>query len=158
MIFDLPKWWKLLAYDDLKSHVKVIEGLDFFAEERIKVGKEEDGTISFNQEYEEFQTNKDNYQTRHLLVMMRHKVHDWITQWQLIMITYTSIQIITSKVWTYYFVAVNIHPHYYLSYSDWIKKILPAVMTGEKKYFWDHEESYYDPMLSVWKNTTVKNE
>ena len=50
-------------------------------------------------------------------------VHVWITQCQLIMITSTAIQIIPYKVWTYSFLAVNLHPHHCLSFSEWIKNI-----------------------------------
>ena len=35
MIRDFPKWWAFLTYDGFKSHVKVTEGLEIFAEERI---------------------------------------------------------------------------------------------------------------------------
>ena len=54
MICDLPKWWALLTYDGFKSQVNVTEGLENFAEERIRVGKEEAGTSSFNKAYNEF--------------------------------------------------------------------------------------------------------
>ena len=51
MIRDFPKWWAFLTYDEFKSHVNVTEGLEIFAEERIRVGKEEAGTSAFNQAY-----------------------------------------------------------------------------------------------------------
>ena len=40
MICDLSNWWALFAYDVFKSHVNVTEGLEIFAEERIRVGNE----------------------------------------------------------------------------------------------------------------------
>ena len=46
-------------------------------------------------------------------------------------------------------VAVNLHPHRRLYFSDWTKKIAPAVKTGETEYFRNHEGSYYDAMPSV---------
>ena len=55
MIRDFPKWWAVLTYDGFKSHVNVTEGLKTFAEERIRVGKEEAGTSAFNQAYDKFQ-------------------------------------------------------------------------------------------------------
>ena len=49
---DFPKWWAFLTYDGFKSHVNVTEGLENFADERIRVGKEEAGTSAFNQAYD----------------------------------------------------------------------------------------------------------
>ena len=42
-----------------------------------------------------------------------------------------------------------------MTFSDWIKKISPAVKTGEAAYFINHEGSYYDSMPSVWKKMSV---
>ena len=80
MIRDFPKWWAFLTYDGLKSHVNVTEGLKNFAEERIRVGKEEAGTSAFNQFYDKFQVRQYKYQTRPLLVLARQKVHEQINQ------------------------------------------------------------------------------
>ena len=71
------------------------------------------------------------------------------------MIISTAIQNIPAKVWTDSFVAVNLHPHHRLYFSDWIKKIAPSVRMVETSYFWNHGGYYYDAMPSVWKNTTV---
>ena len=130
MIRDFPKWWAFLTYDGFKSHVNVTEGLKSFAEERIRVGKEEAGTSAFNQAYDKFQAKQDKYQTRQLLDLARRKVHGRINQWQLIMVISISIQNIPAKVWTDSFVAVNLHTHHQMTFSDWIKKISPAVKTG----------------------------
>ena len=112
MIRDFPKWWAFLIYDGFKSHVNVTEGLYFFAEERIGVGKEEAGTSAFNQAYDKFQAKKDKAQTRQILDLALRKVHVRITQWQLIMVISTAIQNISAQVWTDSFVAVNLHPHH----------------------------------------------
>ena len=42
-----------------------------------------------------------------------------------------------------------------MTFPDWIKKISPAVKTGETAYFQNHEGSYYDAMPSLWKNMYV---
>ena len=55
MICDFPKWWAFLTYDGFKYHVNVTEGLEFFAEERIKVGNKEVGTNDFYEAYDKFQ-------------------------------------------------------------------------------------------------------
>ena len=81
MICDLPKWWAFLTHNVFKSHVYVTEGLKMFVEERIKVGKEEAGTIAFNEAYDKFQANQDKVHTKQLLELARRKVHDQITQW-----------------------------------------------------------------------------
>ena len=99
--------------------------------------------------------NPDKSQTRQLLEFKRWKDHGRINQWQLIMITSTAIQNIIAKVWTDSFVAVNLHPHHGLSFSDWFKKVAPAVKTGETAYFRNHEGSYYNAMPSVWKKMAV---
>ena len=67
MICDFPKWWSLLTYDGFKSHMNVTDALKSFAEDRIKVGEEEDGTSTFNQAYDKFQMNQDKAQTMKLL-------------------------------------------------------------------------------------------
>ena len=41
-----------LTYNGLKSRVNVIEGLENFVEENIRVGKEEAGTSAFNEAYD----------------------------------------------------------------------------------------------------------
>ena len=71
------------------------------------------------------------------------------------MIISTAIQNIPVQVWTDYFVAVNLHPHHHLSFSGWIKKIAPAVRTGETAYFQNHKGSYHYAMPSVWKKMTI---
>ena len=58
MICDFPKWWSFLTYYGFKSHVNFAEGLKVFAEEGIKVGKEESGTSTFNQLYDKFKANQ----------------------------------------------------------------------------------------------------
>ena len=80
MIRDFPKWWAFLKYDGFKYHANVTEGLNFFAEERIRVGKEEAGTSAFNQSYDKFQAKQDKAQTRQLLDLARQKVHGRINQ------------------------------------------------------------------------------
>ena len=92
MIREFPKLWAFLTYGGFKSHVNVTEGLKFFAEERIRVGKEEAGTSAFNQAYDKFQANQDKAQTRQILDLARRKFHGRINQWQLIMVISTAIQ------------------------------------------------------------------
>ena len=55
--------------------MNITEGLNFFAEETIKVGKGEAGKSSFNQAYDKFQAKKEKIMTRQLLEMMQHKVN-----------------------------------------------------------------------------------
>ena len=62
---------------------------------------------------------------------------------------------IPDKLWTDYFVAVDLYPHHFLSFSGWIKKIAPAINTGETEYFRNHEGDYYDAIPYFWKNITV---
>ena len=123
MIRDFPKWWAFLTYDGFKSHINVTEGLGIFADERIRVGKEEAGTSAFNQAYDKFQANQEKAQTRKLLDLARQMGHGQINQWQLIMVISTSIQKNSAKVWTDSFVAVNLHPHHRMMFPDWIKNI-----------------------------------
>ena len=118
MIRDFPKWWDFLTYDGFKSHVNVTEGLENFVEERIRVGKEEAGTITFYQAYDKFQENKDKAQTRQLLELTWQKVYLRINKWQLIMVMNTAIQNIPSKVWIDFFVAVNLDPHRCMTFHE----------------------------------------
>ena len=90
----------------------------FFAEERIRVGKEEAVTSAFNQAHDKLQVKKDKAQKRQILDLARQKVHGQINQWQIIMVISTAIQNISAKVWTYSFVAVNLHPHHLMKFHD----------------------------------------
>ena len=78
--------------------MNVTDSLNYFSEERVKVGKEEAGTSAFIPAYDKFQENQDKDQTRQILDLARQKVHGRIKQWQFIMITSTSIQNIPSKL------------------------------------------------------------
>ena len=98
MIRHFPKWWAFLTYDGLKYHVNITEGLNVFAEERIRVGKEESGTSAFNQAHYKFQAKQDKAQTRQLLDLALRKVHGRINQRQLIVIISTAIKNIPAEV------------------------------------------------------------
>ena len=115
----------------------------------IRVGKEETGTSTFNKAYDKLQAKQEEAQTRQLVELSQWKVHGQINWWHIIMTIYTAIQTIPAKVWTNYFVAVNIHPHHRMMFHDWIKNISPDVNIGETAYFPNHEGSYYNVMSSV---------
>ena len=91
MINDIPKWCSLLTYDGLKYHVNVTEGLEKFAEDRIRVGKEEAGTSNFNQDNDKLKANQEKAQTRQILELAQRNIHVQINQWKFIMITSTVI-------------------------------------------------------------------
>ena len=71
----------LPTYDGFKSHINVTEGLKNYAEERIRVGKEEAGTSTLNQAYDKFQEKQYKDQTRQILELARRKFHGRINQW-----------------------------------------------------------------------------
>ena len=71
------------------------------------------------------------------------------------MIIYTDIQNIYAKVWTYFFVSVNLHLCHRLSFAYWIKNIALAVKMGDTAHFWNHDMSYYDSMPAACKNMIV---
>ena len=135
MICDFPNWWDFLTYYRFKSHANVSKYLETFAEENIRVGKEEAGKRSPNQAYDTFQEKQDKAQTRQLLELTHQNIRGWINQWHLIMIISTAIQNIPSKLWIYSFISGNLHPHHCMTFYYWIKKILPAVKTVETEYF-----------------------
>ena len=121
MIRDLPKQWVFLTYDGFNSHVNVTEGLENFAGERIRVGKEGSGASAFNQSYDTLQVNQEKAQTRQILELAWLKFHGKINQWYLTTVISTAIQNISAKVWTYSFVAVNLRPRHRMNFHDWIK-------------------------------------
>ena len=49
-------------------------------EERIRVGKEEARTSAFNQAYDKLQAKQDKVQTRQLLELEWHNIHEQINQ------------------------------------------------------------------------------
>ena len=67
MICDLPKWCPFLTYDGFKYHVNVTDGIECFAEDIIKVGKEEAGKSDFNQAYNKLQGKQYKSQIRKIL-------------------------------------------------------------------------------------------
>ena len=112
MILYFPKWWEFLTHYGFKYHVNVTEGLDFYLQRRgLKLGRRGDGTSAFNQAYDTFKVKQDKDQTRQFLDRILTKIHGQITLWQIIIIISKSIQKIPAKVWTHYFVVVNLHPH-----------------------------------------------
>ena len=102
--------------------------------------------------------NWDKAQTRQLLELAWRKIHGQINQWQLIMIISTATQNIPAKLWTDYFVAVNLHPNHRMNFTEWIKNISPFFKTGKTAYFRNHEGSYYEIMSSVWKRCLFLSE
>ena len=96
--------------------MNVTDDLGYFSEERIKVGKEEAGTSAFNRVYDKLQANQDKAQTRQIMEMAQKKIHGRINQWKLIIIVSEAIKNISSKVWTNYFVAVNLYPRHRSSF------------------------------------------
>ena len=148
-ISDLTEQWSFLTYDGFKSNVNVTEGLYFFAEERIKVRKDDTGTSTFNQKYDKFWVNYDHHVTRQILYMVCHKVNGWTNQWQLVMIISTSIQNISAKLCTDSFVATNIHPNHYYYFSYLIKNIAPYLDMGDTYYFSNYKGSYYNSITSI---------
>ena len=97
--------------------MNVTEGLKISAEESIRVGKEEVGTSNFNQLYDELQKNQDKDQTRNILDIEQQKVRGRINLWQIIMIISTSIQNISDKIWTDYFISVNLYTYHHLCFA-----------------------------------------
>ena len=61
----------------------------------------------------------------------------------------------STKICTYSFFAVNLHPCHHLSFFVWIKKVALAVKMVEITYSRKHECYYYDAMTFIWKNMTV---
>ena len=64
---DFPKWWAFFKYYGFKYHVNITEGLETFAEESIRFGKEDVGTSAFDQYYNKLQAKKDRDQTQGVL-------------------------------------------------------------------------------------------
>ena len=80
--------------------MNITKGLESFADESIKVGKQEASTSAFNQVYDKYQANQDKAHIRHIMEMDWQNVHGIINQWQLIMIIYTASQKISARVCT----------------------------------------------------------
>ena len=109
--------------------MNVTDTLECFSDDTTKVGKYEAGISAFNQVYDTSKANQEKAQTMQILELKCRKVHGQINKWNLVMIISTAIQNVPAKVWTDYFVAVNLHFHHCLSFFGWIKKIVPAVKT-----------------------------
>ena len=82
------------------------------------------------------------------------KLNLWTNQWKIIMEVYTAIQNIFAKVWTYYFVAVNLHPCNHFYFVEWIDKISTYVNMRDTYYFFNNEESYYNFIPFLWNTMT----
>ena len=88
-----------------------------FAEESIRVVKEEFSTSNLNQLYGKLQKNQDKDQTRKILDIEQQKVRGQINQWHIIMVISTSIQNISDKIWTDYFISVNLYTYHHLCFA-----------------------------------------
>ena len=58
--------------------MNVTDALDFFAEERIKIGNEGAGTSTLNQAHYKLQAKKDKAQTRQLLELAKKNFYGQI--------------------------------------------------------------------------------
>ena len=71
MICNFPDWWELPTYVGFKYHVNVNKYLEDCSGERIKVGEEEDGTITLNIEYNKLPENQVKNMAKQLLYMVQ---------------------------------------------------------------------------------------
>ena len=154
MICDLPNWWSFLTYYGFNYHANFTDALK--NNQRIVsrlVIRRLVQALSIKciiiPVYSRQQSNKADPG------LARRKVHGQINQWKLIIIIFIATQNIPVKVWTDFFVAVNLHPHHQLYFSEWIKKIVSYVKMVETAYFCNHECYYYGSMPSVWKKAMV---
>ena len=103
VVRDHPNWWICMTYDGFKPQVNVDEALKVFYNHRIRVVKEEDGTLHENQAYDQDQTKQDKRVSCQLLEMCRTRVSSHIDQWKLIAILTVGIKNLLSSVWQKYF-------------------------------------------------------
>ena len=99
VIRDLLDWQAFLTFNGFKSHVNVNESLEIWAENKIRVGKEEAGTSHVNQAYNQQQAQADKRMARKLLDTCRSRVKGHINQYQLIAILTVSIKNLPKDVW-----------------------------------------------------------
>ena len=78
VIRDHPDWQAFLTFDGFKSNVNVNESLEIWAENKIRVGKEEAGTSHVNQAYDQQQARADKRIARELLDTCRSRVKESI--------------------------------------------------------------------------------
>ena len=71
---DHPDWWMLLTHGGFKLHVNVMEVLEIFHKYKIRMAKEEAGTLHVNQAYDQGQAKADKRETRQLLELVRTKI------------------------------------------------------------------------------------
>ena len=147
-----------MFYDGFKSHVNVAEGLELFTQNKFRCLKEESANSHVNQAYDQQVALMDKKIQRRILDMVRPKLKNKITQWQVIGCLSVSLAQADEGVWEDAFKSVNLHPHHRVEFNEWLKQISDHIETGEQ-YFKRGETtevSLCDAMPAVWKNMPVE--
>ena len=147
----------LCTMDGLKSHHNGNEALKTFADNTIRKVKEEGGTGSINQTYNQCRAVKDKSVSRQIIDWARGKVHGNISQWYFIGILCVGIKYYKVEMWASSFKTINIHTHHRVSFEEWVERIGAHLKTGENNYYRTHADSYHDACPSFWKRMDVED-
>ena len=104
--------------DGFKSHHNGNEALKKFADNNIRMVKEEGGTIYVNRSYDKCRAVKYKSVSRQMIEWARGKVYGNISQWHLIGILYVGIKYFKVETWVSLFKTVNIHPRHWVSLEE----------------------------------------
>ena len=103
-----------MFYDGFKSHVNVAEGLELFTQNKFQCLKEESANSHVNQAYDQQVALMDKKIQRRILDMVRPKLKNKITQWQVIGCLSVALAQAAFK-------SVNLHPHHRVEFNEWLK-------------------------------------
>ena len=128
-----------------------------FAENKIRVVKEEAATSHVNQAYDQFQAKAGKSMARPFWDLARLHVKGHIDQWNLIAILIVTIKSIPGETWVKSFKRVNLHPDFRILFDAWLIRIDNHIITGEAAYTRKNESAIYDAMPAFWKNMPIEN-
>jgi hypothetical protein len=155
VIRDHPNWWVCTTLDGFGSHVSVHSALKIFHDHKIMIVKEEADTFLLNQSYDQHVATCDKINVRTFLDLIRRRL-PVICQWNLIA---ACIAVFLSNAstgaWKTSFKRVNLHPHFRLSFEDWICKIKQHIDTGIAN-FQRRDNFWFNAMPAWWRNMTVE--
>lgn len=157
-IKDNPQWWVVEIFDGFGAHLSSLDAMQQRHDAKILALKEEGDSSHVNQAYDKYVAKADKSGKREGLALMRGmqftgfeteggaKIMD---QWGLVHVGLYAIRSVEPETWTASFDAVNLDPRTRVVFTEWCKRILPALTTGQE-FKVESDIDVYSLLPSFW--------
>jgi hypothetical protein len=148
-IKDHPDWQVCLTLDGFSSHL-VTAGLETFTAANITIIKEEGDTSQVNQACNQSVAKEDKKVIRESLDILRsHQKLAVIKQETIIVVCIDAPRKVKPNAWVESFKKMNQHPHFWVDFAQWCKRIESKLATRER--FFRNRVGLFDAMPAFWK-------